>query len=99
MQEFNKFLQVVIKMQKKLWLRSVIVPGINDTKEYILKLKEYIKSIPNVEKIELLPYHLYGVDKYKELNIKYPLDGVEPMDLDKIKELETILFDEEKFYE
>lgn len=91
MQEFNKFLQVVIKMQKKLWLRSVIVPGINDTKEYVLKLKEYIKSIPNVEKIELLPYHLYGVDKYKELNIKYPLDGVEPMDLDKIKELEKYL--------
>lgn len=91
MQEFNKFLQVVIKMQKKLWLRSVIVPGINDTKEYVLKLKEYIKSIPNVEKIELLPYHLYGVDKYKELNIKYPLDGVKPMDLDKIKELEKYL--------
>ncbi len=91
MQEFNKFLQVVIKMQKKLWLRSVIVPGINDTKEYILKLKKYIKDIPNVEKVELLPYHLYGVDKYKELNIKYPLDGVEPMDLDKIKELEKLL--------
>lgn len=91
MQEFNKFLQVVIKMQKKLWLRNVIVPGINDTKEYILKLKKYIKYIPNVEKIELLPYHLYGVDKYKELNIKYPLEGVKPMDLDKIKELEKYL--------
>ncbi len=91
MQEFNKFLHAVIKMQKKLWLRCVIVPGINDTKEFILQLKEYIKNIPNVEKVELLPYHLYGVDKYKELKINYPLDGVKPMDLDKIKELEKYL--------
>ncbi len=91
MQEFNKFLHAVIKMQKKLWLRCVIVPGINDTKEFILQLKKYIKNIPNVEKVELLPYHLYGVDKYKELKINYPLDGVKPMDLDKIKELEKYL--------
>ena len=93
MAEFNKLLEVVIKLKKKLWLRSVIIPGINDNVEYILKLKQYIKDIPNVEKIELLPYHLYGVDKYKELNISYPLDGVKPMDLEKIKELEKVLFD------
>ena len=93
MNEFQKFLKIAIKLKKKFWLRSVIVPGINDNKEYILKLKEYIRTIPNVEKVELLPYHLYGVDKYKELNINYPLEGVKPMNLDKIKELEKILFE------
>lgn len=89
--EFNKFLKIAIYLNKKIWLRSVIVPGINDTKEYILKLKDYIKNIPNVEKIELLPYHLYGIDKYKNLGIEYPLNGVAPMDLDKLKELESML--------
>ncbi len=91
MAEFNKFLDVAIKMNKDFWLRSVIVPGLNDTKEYILALKKYISKIPNVLKVELLPYHLYGVDKYKELNIKYPLEKTPPMDLDKIKELEKYL--------
>ena len=89
--EFNKFLKIVISLNKKLWIRSVIVPGINDTEEYILKLKDYIKTIPNIEKVELLPYHLYGVDKYKELGIKYLLDGINPMDVDKLKELERLL--------
>ena len=91
--KFQKFLETVQKKNKKLWLHQVIVPGINDTKEYILQLKEYISKIKNVEKVELLPYHTMGVGKYKDLNIKYKLDGVPPMDNLKCKELEKILND------
>lgn len=91
MKEFNKFLSVLQKSGNKIWIRQVIVPGINDTEEYIRGLKEYLKKIKNIEKIELLPYHLYGVDKYKKLNIKYPLDGVPPMGMDKLEKLNKIL--------
>lgn len=75
-QSFNMFLDAVIKNQNKLWIRQVIVPGINNTKEHILKLKEYIKNIPNVEKVELLPYKTMGVHKYEKLNIPYSLENV-----------------------
>ena len=89
--EFNRFLKILIKSNNSVWIRSVIVPGINDNKEYILKLKKYINNIPNIEKIELLPYHLYGVDKYKNLNLDYPLDGVEAMSIEQLKKLEKYL--------
>ncbi len=91
MDEFNNFISILKKVNKPLWIRQVIVPGINDTKEYILGLKEYLKQFTNIEKIELLPYHLYGVEKYKTLGIDYPLDGVPPMDEKKIKELKELL--------
>lgn len=91
MEEFNKFLSVCKRLNKKLWIRQVIVPGINDTEEYILGLKEYLKGINNIEKVELLPYHLYGVDKYKTLGISYKLDGVSPMDQERLSKLESIL--------
>lgn len=91
MEKFNYFLKRVQELNKKLWLRQVIVPGINDNEDYILKLRNYIKNIKNVEKVQLLPYSLIGVDKYKKLNIKYKLDGVEAMDKDRCKNLEKLL--------
>ena len=78
-------------MNKKLWLRQVIVPWINDTEEYIVKLKEYVKTIKNVERVELLPYHLYGVEKYKKLGIPYRLDGVPALKKDDLEKLNQIL--------
>lgn len=91
MEQFNYFLERAQQLNKKLWLRQVIIPNINDNIEYILKLKEFIKNIKNVDKVQLLPYSLIGVDKYKKLNIKYGLDGVEAMDKDKCKKLEQLL--------
>lgn len=93
--EFNYFCKVLNKRNNKLWLRQVIVPGINDNKEYILNLKEYIKKFNNVEKIELLPYHTMGIEKYKKLGIKYRLSNTLDMNKEKCEELEQILNNEE----
>ena len=89
--EFYKFLDVCQSLNKKLWVRQVIVPGINDTEEYILKLKGFVSKIKNVEKIELLPYHLYGVDKYQKLGIEYKLKDVSAMDETRLNELYNLL--------
>lgn len=86
-----KFLDYCQKIGKKMWLRQVIVPGINDNLDYIYGLKEFIKPLKNIKKIELLPYHLLGVSKYKLLGIPYVLDGVPAMDKDKCLELYKIL--------
>ena len=91
MNEFSKFLAIAQKMQKPFWLRTVIVPGFNDTKEDILNLSKFVKKIDNVKKVELLAYHLFGVDKYKELGIDYPLEGIKPMDEDNLLELQNYL--------
>ena len=63
------FIERLNLSNNKLWLRQVIIPGINDNEEFILKLKEYIKHFNNVEKVELLPYHTLGLEKYKKINI------------------------------
>lgn len=89
---FNKFLSDCIRLNKKMWLRQVIVPGINDSEESVIKLRDFAKEIPNVEKIELLPYKTIGVTKYKTLKLQYRLEGVEDMDEEKCKKLEKLLY-------
>ncbi|MEG1309382.1 MAG: pyruvate formate-lyase-activating protein [Bacilli bacterium] len=91
MDEFNKFLEVVQKLDKKLWIRQVIIPGINDTEEYIISLNNYLKKIKNIEKVELLAYHTLGTLKYKKLNLQYPLEGTKDMSKDKLEELKRLL--------
>lgn len=89
--KFLEFLNICQSLNKPLWLRQVIVPGINDSVEYIYKLKEVVKNIKNVQKIELLPYHTMAISKYEKLNIPYPLKDTKAMDKLKCHELENIL--------
>ena len=90
MDKANVFLNAMKRNNTKIWIRHVIVPGITDSKEHILELKHYIDKIPNVERVELLPYHLLGVNKYEKLNIDYPLKNVPAMDKEKCEEYQKI---------
>ena len=86
-----EFINKVQKCNKEIWIRQVIIPGINDNYQYIDKLKDFIKKIKNVTKIELLPYHTLAIDKYKKLGISYKLDGVLDMDKEKCNILQEYL--------
>ena len=90
-ENFDKFVQLCKEKDKKMWLRQVIVPNYNDTKESVEKLKLFAQNLKNVEKIELLPYHTMAKDKYQKLGIAYRLDGVPEMDKEKCKQLEQFL--------
>ena len=85
--ESENFIHALNKSKKPVWIRQVIVPGIMDNNEYMKGLKEYLKNINNIEKIEFLPYHTLGKEKYKELNIEYPYDNLESMDSEQCQKL------------
>ncbi|AFK85653.1 pyruvate formate-lyase activating enzyme [Thermoanaerobacterium aotearoense SCUT27] len=72
---------------KKMWIRHVIVPGITDDMEEIRKLADFVSSLKNVDRVEILPYHKMGVYKYEALGIPYRLKGINPPDTSKIKEI------------
>lgn len=86
-EESEKFLKTACSMNKKFWIRQVIIPGLNDNDEYLLKLKQYVSEINNIEKTEFLPYHKLGSEKYEALNIHYPYNEKCEMDKEKCNEL------------
>lgn len=88
---FNNFMELIKKYNKKIWIRQVIVPDFNDTEENIESLVNYVKKIDNVEKVELLPYHTLGKEKYEKLNIKYRLENATDLSGEKLKKLQNLL--------
>ena len=76
--EFSLFLQ---KHNIPVWIRHIIVEGITDNRDDLIRLGEYIGKLSNLKALDVLPYHTMGVHKYKELGISYPLDGIPPLSL------------------
>jgi len=71
--EFARYLS---NINKPVWIRQVLIPGITDNKEDLLKLKEFVSSLKNVEKVEFLPYHDLGKFKWLQLGLEYPFENV-----------------------
>ena len=86
--EFENFIKQLNESNKEVWIRQVIIPGVNDNKDYVKKLSTYIvKKIKNVKNVEFLPFHTMAFEKYKNLNIKNPYENIESMDKEKCQEL------------
>ncbi|MBN7774016.1 pyruvate formate-lyase-activating protein [Clostridium aminobutyricum] len=86
-----EIIDLINKHRKPVWVRQVIVPGINDTEENIKELNEFIKKIKRIDKVELLPYHTMASDKYEKLGLSYRLKDVGPMDKEKVKHLSSFI--------
>lgn len=86
--EFIKYLNNV---NIPVWIRQVLVPGYTDDKFDLQKLKQFIDTLSNVEKVEILPYHNLGKFKWEELGDAYELEDVIPPSQDDVKKAEQIL--------
>ena len=77
--------------QKPVWIRHVLVPGVTDDDRMLHRLRAFIDTLQNVEKIEVLPYHAMGAYKWKELGLAYTLDNTPPPAAERVKNAERIL--------
>ncbi|WP_088105586.1 pyruvate formate-lyase-activating protein [Halalkalibacter urbisdiaboli] len=85
------FAKLLSSKKIPVWIRHVLVPGLTDNEADLTQLKEFIDSLDNVQKVEVLPYHKLGVYKWKELGLEYPLEGVEPPTEERINIAKSIL--------
>lgn len=86
-----EFAKLLSNHNKPVWIRHVLIPGVTDAKEDLQELGEFIKTLKNVEKIEILPYHKMGIYKWKELGMEYPLEGVPTPTDSQVEEAKKIL--------
>lgn len=63
---------------KPIWIRFVLVPGLSDDFDNVEAVAEYAASLSSVERVEVLPFHQMGRDKWQRLGLKYELEDTQP---------------------
>lgn len=72
------FARYLAKIEKPVWIRYVVIPGVTDDPNELEELAAWISSMPNVQRLELLPYNDLGVYKWAKLGLKYALPLAKP---------------------
>ncbi len=83
-QDNSNILQFAKYLEEKnisVWIRHIIVKGITDNPDDLIRLGKFIGELKNLHGLDVLPYHTMGVSKYKNLGIPYPLEGMPALPL------------------
>ena len=78
-------------IQKPVWIRHVLVPGITDNDDLLHELRRFLDTLSNIERVDVLPYHTLGIFKYEKLGIPYPLDGIPSPSAERVDNARRIL--------
>lgn len=63
-------------MGKPVILRLPVIPGINDTPRHFAEAVRIRRAHPNVEDLEIMPYHAIGAAKWEQLGMRYSLGDI-----------------------
>lgn len=87
----QKTLEFTRDIQKRVWIRQVILEGYTLDEQKLIRLGRYLSDFDNIERIELIPYHTMGVKKWEEIGVDYSLKEVKPPDENKMEKAREIL--------
>ena len=77
-----------------VWIRHVLVPGITDSESHLQRLGAFIKTLSNIERVEVLPYHTLGIAKWEKLGKTYTLNEVKVPTAEEIKRARLVMKNE-----
>jgi pyruvate formate lyase activating enzyme len=85
-----KFAQRLDARGNKMWIRFVLVPGLTDHEKNIEGLAQFVSGLGHVERVEILPFHKMGEDKYKRSGLPYKLGNTPTPTEDQITRARAI---------
>lgn len=85
------FANYLAENKMPIWVRHVLVPTLSDFDDDLNRLADFLQTLNNIEKIEVLPYHQLGVYKWKNLGLEYKLENVAPPTEERVENAKRIL--------
>lgn len=84
-------LRLLDEMKKPVIVRIPIIPGVNDDEESIHEIGSFVRQLPTVQEIHLLPYHQAGTEKYSRLGQPYAMASMLPPPKETVDAMADIL--------
>lgn len=75
----------------ELIVRTPVIPGINDDRDELNSIAEFLKQVPGLNDYELLPFHSFGAPKYEQLGMTYAVKELKGQDKEEINRLNNEL--------
>jgi len=69
---------------KTIWVRIPVIPGVNDDEENMRRTADFLRPLPNITRVSILPYHKGGCEKYKNLGKGDGFRAFEPPSEDRV---------------
>ncbi len=84
-------LEFLNDLNANLIIRIPLIPNITDTAENLSSIANYLITLNNFNRIDLLPYNKLAEDKYRRLQQKPQLGNLETQSEDKLEELKNLV--------
>jgi len=80
----------VVAASRPMIIRVPLIPGHNDSEENLNALTKFMTEL-GLKRIDLLPYHSLGKQKYTRLGLEYKLDELKPYEGDEVSVIKAAL--------
>ena len=85
----RKYMEKLDELNVPTIIRMPLIPGHNDSDEEIEKAAEFLSTLKNLDRVDLMNYHTFGVVKYAQIGKKYELE-LTPLSPERLDEICTI---------
>jgi pyruvate formate lyase activating enzyme len=73
-----------------VWIRIPVIPSFNNTRKNMEATAAFLKKLPGVRRLDLLPYHQLGAAKYESLGLPYGYKEFKPPDKNEMASLAAV---------
>ena len=83
-------LRALAGIHPAIWIRIPVIPGVNDDDGNMAAAAAFIRSLPGLRRVDLLPYHPTAEAKFARLGLDYSLHGTTPPDRQRLNALAAL---------
>ena len=85
-----RFARLLRQMDKPVWMRFAVIPGVNDDPAHVEALAEFAASFPDVERVDVIPFQRMAAVEWRERCPLPQMRTLEPADASRVRLIRNV---------